>query len=196
MPLRITTLIFFAIINTLYLWEHFLKGWDMLLVMVLVLAFLILGAVLLRQLLLLTREKFTNRHRTITVIIMTVVLGLTAFFPGGLINYKKWEGTDWMVAQREGAANCMTTFRLKTNKKFTEEYVCFGVDRKKGTYEIRNDTIYLSYQQEDAANYWYGIIKPDTSGTKINQKGRLHLFKKKDDVYPLWLIITAYNSKK
>jgi hypothetical protein len=196
MPLRITTLIFFAIINTLYFWEHLLKSWGMLLVLILVPAFLILSVVLLRQCLLLIREKFSNRPRIITVVIASVALGLTAFFPGGLINYDKWEGTDWLVAQREGAANCMTTFRLKTNSKFTEESVCFGVDRKKGTYEIRNDTIYLFYKQQQADNYRFGIIKPDTLGTTINQKGQLHVFIKKDDPYPLWLKITAYDGKK
>jgi len=48
-----------------------------------------------------------------------------------------------LIAQREGAANCMTTLKLKEDNTFIERNVCFGVTETKGKYRLSGDTIYF-----------------------------------------------------
>jgi len=50
---------------------------------------------------------------------------------------------DILIAQREGAANCTTTFRLKKGNKFIEKSICFGTTEVTGEYKIKNDTIFF-----------------------------------------------------
>ncbi|GAB5399266.1 MAG: hypothetical protein Aureis2KO_08510 [Aureisphaera sp.] len=107
-------------------------------------------------------EKFSNRSRNWTIGIMAICLGLILLKPRGIINFDKLEGDDLFVAQREGVANCMTTFKLKPNNKFKERSVCFGVSVVRGKYEIRNDTIFFSdvrVARGDKEYYEFGILK-------------------------------------
>ena len=61
---------------------------------------------------------------------------------------------DILVAQREGAANCTTTFRLKKGNKFIEKSICFGTTEVTGEYKIKNDTIFFE-------NVKYSRLKND-----------------------------------
>ncbi len=77
--------------------------------------------------------------------------------PEGLINFENLlEGEDRFFAQAEGAANCTTTLKLKDNKKFIYESICFGIKRIKGGYTIINDTVYFNSRK--TFQYTYGII--------------------------------------
>ena len=188
--LIITTLIFFLIVNTNYFWEAKLGVLAFPAFIFLALVFIILSFLLLRQLIIGVKEKFTNKSRVVAIGIMTIILILTFIKPNGLINFDKFNGTDLLIAQREGAANCMTTIKLKENMTFRERSVCFGVTEIKGTYELRNDTIFfknIEYGRNENEFYEFAVIKP----SKINaDKFDFVRFKNRNDTIgnELWIV--------
>jgi hypothetical protein len=189
--LIITAILFFLLVNTTYFWEIKLGGWGMLVIFILVLVFLILSVNLLRQLFYAIKEKYLNRHRLLTVCLLTVILGLTLFFPSGLFDFDKLMGKDLLVAQREGAVNCLTTLKLKENGKFIERTACFGLQEIKGNYKMINDTIYFenveSGRNEDTY-YRYAVIRP--SEIRDNKHFDIIRFKDITDTtgHKLWII--------
>ncbi len=108
-------------------------------------------------------EKFRNRARLFLIGFMTIILGLSFFYPSGLINFTRFERPSVFIAQREGAANCMTTLKLIDDKTFTERNVCFGVTETIGTYSIKGDTIFFenisSSGRHENKYYKFAIIK-------------------------------------
>jgi hypothetical protein len=139
----ITTIVFFLLINTTYFWEGKLGLFAMPAFLILVLGFIVLSVVCIRQIFLAIKDKLTDKYRLLTIGLLMIVLCSTFFFPNGLVNFDKLSGANLLVAQSEGAANCMTTFKLKENNRFTERIVCFGVTEIKGDYKVVNDTIYF-----------------------------------------------------
>lgn len=126
---------------------------------------------LLRQLFLAIKEKFKDRERLVSIAILTTILVLTYFKPLGLIDFEKLQGNDILVAQQEGAANCMTIFKLKENKKFREKNICFGTFETTGDYKIQNDTIFFENvklgRYEDGF-YKFAVIRPSKIATGNN----------------------------
>lgn len=161
--LYITTIIFFLLVNTTYYWEGKLGLFAIPAFALLVAAYFGLAIALLRQIYFSVKEKFKQRHRFILIGLLTTVLLLTYFKPLGLVDFDKFEGTDILVAEREGAANCLTTLKLKDDYTFRERIGCFGVSEIKGTFRVANDTIYfdnikLGRQEENF--YKFAVIKP------------------------------------
>jgi hypothetical protein len=128
--------------------------------------------------------------------VLSGVLVSTALFPGGIIDYEKLKGEDWMVASIESTANCGSVFRFKTNKKVTERTVCFSVNRTEGTYTISNDTIYLAYPAKDKDHYLYGVIKTDTADYHIPKRKVLMMYKEKFNGLSVPHTITVWNGEK
>lgn len=157
-------------INTSFLWERLPSGWDFLLTMILGFIGLILIFVFLLKLGGLFIDKFNNRNNNISVIIIGLVLTLCFLFPLGIIRNTDFDPDYYLVANREGAANCQTTIILGIDKTFIERSVCFGVDRELGTYEVRNDTVFLTF--DDKSNFGsketIGIIEWKENGKKGN----------------------------
>ena len=153
----------------------------------------------LRQLFLTIKGRFKERQRFFVIALLTTVLALTFFKPFGLIDFDRLEGTDILVAQREGAANCMTTFKLKENHKFTERIVCFGVTHIKGNYKLINDTIYfenVELGRHEDEFYRFAIIRP-SKFNKDNKHFDLVRYKNFKDTTGHGLLITKnelYNS--
>ncbi len=149
-------------INSTYYWEGKLGIFAFPAFSILVVVYFGLTIALVRQIYFTVKEKFTNKPRLLTIGLLTIVLALTFFKPFGLIDFDKLEGENILVAQREGAANCMTTLKLKNDFTFKERNVCFGVTEIIGTYKISNDTIYFESvklgKQEDI-NYEFAIIE-------------------------------------
>ncbi len=160
--LFITTIIFFLTINSTYYWEGKLGIFAFPAFSILVVVYFGLTIALVRQIYFTVKEKFTNKPRLLTIGLLTIVLALTFFKPFGLIDFDKLEGENILVAQREGAANCMTTLKLKNDFTFKERNVCFGVTEIIGPYKISNDTVYFESvklgKQEDI-NYEFAIIE-------------------------------------
>lgn len=188
--LIISTLLFFLIVNTNYFWEGKLGIVVFPIFLILVLVFIVLSILLLGQLIKGIKEKFSDKTRNVTIGIITTILILVFLKPNGLIKFDKFNGTDILIAQREGVANCMTTIKLKENMTFRERRVCFGVTEIKGTYELRNDTIFfenIEYGRNENEFYEFAVIKP----SKINpDKFDFVRFKNKNDtiVHELWIV--------
>jgi hypothetical protein len=169
--LIITTIIFFLTINTTYYWEAKLGIWAMPATLLLVIVYFGLGIALIRQIYFAIREKLTSKSRLLLIGLLTLVLILTFFEPFGLINFDKLEGDDILIAEREGAANCMTTLKLKDNFTFREKNVCFGVSEIKGNYHLQNDTIYfdnVELGRHENEFYKFAVVKP----SKYNKDGK------------------------
>ncbi|MFT3911451.1 MAG: hypothetical protein QM737_18655 [Ferruginibacter sp.] len=161
--LFIATIIFFLLVNTTYYWEGKLGLFAFPAFLFLVVVFFVLLIALLRQLFSSMKEKFGNRKRILLIFVLITVLTLSFFKPAGLIDFEKFEGNDILIAQREGAANCTTTFKLKENNKFTEKSICFGINEIKGNYKFRNDTIFFENVELDRGEegfYKFAIIRP------------------------------------
>jgi hypothetical protein len=161
--LLITTIIFFLIVNTTYYWEGKLGLFAFPAFLILVIIFLGLGVALIRQIYLLVKEKFADKKQLINIGLLTLVLTLTFLKPFGLIDFDKLEGDNILIAEREGAANCMTTLKLKDNFTFTERSICFGVTETKGNYHLQNDTIYfdnVSVGRHENEFYKFAVVKP------------------------------------
>jgi hypothetical protein len=142
--LIISIVIFFLLINTSYYWEGNIGFWAFPSFFGLIIFYLTLIILFLRQLYYTIKERFADKQRLFVVVLIFIALITTSLYPKGLINFEKFEGKDLLVAQGEGAANCMTTLKLKDNNKFTEKTICFGIFETKGSYELKGDTVFFS----------------------------------------------------
>jgi hypothetical protein len=161
--LIITTIIFFLLVNTTYYWEGKLGLYAFPTFIFLAILFVGLIIALLRQIYFILKEKFTKRHRLYLVGLLTIVLSLTVYKPFGLVDFDNLEGGDLLIAEREGAANCMTTLKLKDDLTFRERNVCFGVGEIKGSYHLQNDTIYfdkVQFGRHENEFYEFAVVTP------------------------------------
>ncbi len=160
--LYIATIVFFFLVNTTYYWEGKMGMLDMITFLLLIIYFLVLTLLLFGQAFFAIREQLKNRQRLFLIGLLTVVLCLSYFYPYGLINFDKFERDSLLIAQREGAANCMTTLKLRDDMIFIERNVCFGVTETTGTYSIKGDTIFfenVSLGRNESGFYEFAVIK-------------------------------------
>jgi hypothetical protein len=197
-PTLITAIIFFLILNTLYFWESKLGGYAMALALLLIIVGGVLAISLIYQLYLAIKEKLANRKRLISIVGISAVLILSFFYPYGLINYEKFGAKDVLIAEREGAANCYTTLKLKANNKFIEKSICFGVSEVSGEYSIKGDSIFFSNVRSGRGENEYYQFAVVTRSDFQNQKilGELKRFKNYNDTLPYGLFITKNEFKK
>lgn len=196
--LLIAAIIFFLVVNTSYFWRGLFPLWELLAFFLLVIIYFALIVAVVLQVANASEEKFRNKGRNVTIAIVAVVIFLVGYRPTGLINFQQFESKDILVAQREGGANCMTTFKLKKNKTFREETVCFGTMKAEGQYSIENDTITFSdveyYKGKEF--YQYAVITPvdSISESKI---GNLVLYYSSQDTTPLklWIVKKEFDLK-
>ena len=186
--LIITTIVFFLFVNLNHFWEGEMGILAFPIFIFLAIVFLVLAIICLIQIGKGFKEKFSNRKRNWTIGIMAISLGLIFLKPNGIINFDKLEGEDLFIAQREGAANCMTTFKLKPNNKFKERSVCFGVSEARGNYKIKNDTIFFSDVSVPRGNeeyYEFGILKK----SKYRDEKALFRYRSRSDTIgnELWI---------
>jgi hypothetical protein len=161
--LIITTIIFFLLIHTTYYWQGKFGLFAFPVFLLLAVVYLGLAIALVRQILLLAKERLADKHRLFNVGLLIVVLVVTFYKPFGLIDFDKLEGDNILLAEREGAANCMTTFKLKEDFTFKEQNVCFGVTEVSGKYHLQNDTIYfddVNLGRYENVFYKFAVIKP------------------------------------
>ncbi|MBP1677215.1 MAG: hypothetical protein H6Q20_1774 [Bacteroidetes bacterium] len=196
----ISTLLFFIFINTTYFWEGQLGFFAFPLFLILVIAYIGLFIAFIGQFYLVIKEKFSNTFRLLTVSLLITVMVLTYFKPNGLIDFDKFQGKDILIAQREGAANCMTTIKLKDNFTFKERSVCFGVTEIKGDYRFQNDTIYFD-NVETGRNkdkyYEFAVIKPSKYDKEKKQFELVRFKSLKDTIgHELWITKNELNKLK
>lgn len=170
------------IINTTYYWEGKLGLLAFPVFLFLAAVYLGLIIALIRQLFISIKEKLNNKSRLVIIGLLTLVLALTFYKPFGIINFDKLEGENLLTAQREGAGNCMTTFKLKEDFTFKERNVCFGITEVIGKYRISNDTIYfekVKRGKQEVIKYEFGVIEELEHYTE--NKYALKLFKDRTD---------------
>jgi len=195
--LLLTSFILLLIVNTAFFWEGKLGSFAMVQSLILVIVYGVLIISLLYQIYLAIREKFKSIQRLISIGIVAVVLVLIYFRPDGIINFEKFQGNDLLIAEREGAANCYTTLKLKENRKFIEKSICFGVSEITGKYSIKGDSIFFSDVQlgRDKSEYYqFAIIKQSASESK-KIIGELKRFMNYSDTLPHELWITKNELK-
>src|SRR5690554_1347475 len=107
------SLAFFLLVNTSDLWTDDLGFYAMIFSIILFLTFIGLTIILVIQLFYAVKERFKKRERNLTTSVLVLVLILPVFMPFGIVNFKKFESKDILVAQREGVANCTVTLKLK-----------------------------------------------------------------------------------
>jgi len=166
----IAAFLFFLLINTSYYWEGKLGLYAFPAFAILAIAYISLSILLFQQVYAYTKEKFANKSRLIVAVVLFTVLAVTFLKPLGIINYDKFQGEDLLIAEREGAANCMTTLQLKEDFTFKEKSVCFGITETTGKFHLQHDTIYFDdvhLDRHEKKYYQFAVIKP----SKFNKDG-------------------------
>lgn len=191
--LIISVVIFFLIINTSYFWEKEIGVLSIPILLLLGLIYLIFLIRFFFELYYAVKEKLRNKQRLYLLALLLVVLILVPVFPRGIIDFDTLEGEDLLIAQREGAANCTTTLKIKPGNKFKLLSVCFGIEEKKGTYRMKNDTIFFE-KTEDDRMYEYGVLVLGDSAKQVykdqNVIGKIRLYKTASDTRGYELYIT------
>lgn len=190
----IISIIFFTLVNTSYFIEKLSGLWDILIAIIITLGFPILGIILIIQIVKLFLEKFGDKSRIISTLVLVATLTVTSIYPLGIINYEDLQGEDMLIANIEGAANCQTVLKIKKNNKFIQTSLCFGVDKWSGTHQIIGDTIKLSYNDTVDLNdkFAYGIIKW-TKNKEYIKIGQILMYQNYKDTIGLPLNIYYYN---
>ena len=188
--LIISTAILFLLVNTGYYWEGLLGFWNMPLLMLYAIAFLILLIALLRQLFFAIRERLKNRSRIYLVTIISLLLALIGLKPYGIINFEKFESNDVFIGWQKGVAGCTTTLKLKQDKQFYIRSLCFGDYKTGGNYSVKGDTVKFRFSGLNARNknYEFGVYKP-TVNPHDKIIGEIFLYTSKSDTMPYPLVV-------
>jgi len=194
--LYIATITFFVVVNTSQLWAAKIGVFAMLSYLLLLVWFIILSTAFFIQLFMLIKEKFNIRKRVYLTVLMAIVLASAFILPLGLINYEIFESETILNANREGAANCTTIFKLNKDHTFKEKNICFGITEITGNYSYINDTIFfekINLGRNENKYYEFAIIKPSLfNDTEFD----LVLFENKKDTVGKALWITYNQMKK
>lgn len=196
--LRTAALIFFLVVNSTYYWEGKLGLFAFPAFFILVLVYLALCFALIREIYFSVKAKFEDKTQLLDIVLLTTVLTLTFLKPIGLIDFDNLEGDNLLIAEREGAANCLTILKLKDDFTFNVRSYCFGVTETKGKYHVQNDTIYfdnVNLGRDKSGFYQYAIIEP----VKFKVSGKhfyLVCFENSTDTVGLSLPITKNELNK
>lgn len=192
--LLIAAIIFFAIVNTWMFWDGNLGTWSMLLFMSLVLLFLVLTGAVMWQLFSAALGYHVAKKQWFAVGFAVLVLLLTYLFPAGLLRYMipgSDNGDTKLIASAEGAANCMTTFKLFENNRFMERNVCFSTNETWGNYHQKGDTLFFNnvkLGREVEQYYQFAVIKMDADMGNI-KSNVLYRYNDANDTAPRMLYI-------
>lgn len=160
--LIIFTLIFFILINTTYYWEGRLGLLAMPAAVALFLFYIFLLVVMAQQVYLLIKEKFRDWQRILAALFLLFVIILTYLKPTGLVDFNRITAKEIFVARTAGASDCMTLFKLTSDRRFVEQNQCFGNTEIKGRYELSGDTLFFMEVNMGAFDnnyYEYAVIK-------------------------------------
>lgn len=142
-PLVLGLLLLLAV-NALGFWRNAIGPDDFLLSLPLIFFFFLMVCVAFLQMIFILYERFRDKGRIITTVLLISCLVLIFLFPTGLIARTSLNGKVLLQAYREGAANCTTTLSLMEDLSFTERQICFGTKMVTGRYKLQNDTVFFS----------------------------------------------------
>ncbi|HAA12621.1 MAG TPA: hypothetical protein DCE41_13380 [Cytophagales bacterium] len=191
-PLGLLTLGFFLAVNTQYFWNRDLGIYSMFTFVIMLLYFFSLILLFIRQVLLILHENFQDRKRLTLSVVMALLLITAFFWPNGLINFRQFGPELVLRAQREGAANCMTTLHLRANNSFWEGTACFGESEITGSYTRSGDTVYFHNVDlgRNAQEYYeFAVIREDSHIPQYS--GEIVRYRSQQDTTGLALWIVA-----
>jgi hypothetical protein len=186
----ILSISFFVLVSTSYFWEKWL---GFLLIPITIILFLLFWVLVINLIVLffqLIRHKFRDKDKLKGAIASLIILIAVFLFPYGLIDFEQFEGKDYIVAQREGSANCTTTLKIKENNQFVLKHICFGYEEEKGTYKMKGDTIFLVFDKTLEKAFVVMSLKRENYENKL---GELDYFRGGNYTNPLILTIHKYN---
>ena len=140
----IASILLFVAVNTSYFWAGRLGIIQLVAVLVMVGLFVLLVLLAIWQWRLTHKEGYANRALNWRLGLTGLLLGLTAAFPYGLIDYERWESEPLFEAIAVGGGNCTTILELHENGRFRDITYCFGISTYLGRYHISHDTIYFT----------------------------------------------------
>lgn len=179
-----------ALINLTCLWEQLYFPLVMGLFIFEVLAFIVFVLLWMAQVYMVIREKPKQRSPYITLFICFLVIALAVRFPSGITFSSPAESNAWMLAGHEGSANCTIHLALLPGDEFRQEEICFGTYSQRGSYRLRQDTVYLEYRgNSERQRFTHGVFRhlpTDTAPTL------LELFLQPPDTLSVFMKVTRY----
>lgn len=136
-------ILFFLLVNTKGYWEGYLGLWAFPIFIALIVYYLVLIILTIKHIVISIKEKYSDKKRILIVASAIFLLFLTYFKPSGIIDYDALSGENLLVADREGAASCVSVLKFKQNNKFADKSICLSVDEIKGTYYKKGDTLFF-----------------------------------------------------
>ncbi|MGM5630987.1 hypothetical protein O2K51_08800 [Apibacter raozihei] len=189
--LLLIVILFLLAVNTQYYWEVWIGDYALAVYLILFIGYLSLVVALLYQIYFSVEENFKNKSRLIINLLIAGILIFIYNKPMGIMNYDEWEDENLLIAEAEGIANCMIRVKFKNDQSFVERDICFGVDVMKGSYILRNDTLFL-YQNflfsRSKDYYVFALFKTDNDGDGKSDD-KLLLYRSVNDTLPIMLNI-------
>lgn len=86
-----------------------------------------------------------TKQNGIECLVMAATFCLIVAYPLGIVRGPQEEEVPTKFkAFHEGGGGCSSTLYFREDGSFVDRSVCFGIEEKKGSYRISNDTIYFS----------------------------------------------------
>lgn len=146
--ISIYSILLLVIVNTSFFWENLPGIFDLIILGLTFISFIVLFLVSISQIIKGFKEKFKNQIRIINICISSIVLVLIYIYPFGFMNFEKMIYDDNLLfARYEGVANGTVSLKFKKDDIFIEKSVFFDVENNIGNYEIKNDTIFLIFKK-------------------------------------------------
>ncbi|CAN5200438.1 hypothetical protein BH09BAC1_BH09BAC1_15280 [soil metagenome] len=191
--LLISAIVFFILANTWVFWEGNLGAWSMLIFFGLAVFFFALLGAIIWELFGFTLGYPISSNQLFSLGLTAIVLITTCLLPAGVLFYilPTQKENAKFVALAEGAANCMTTFKLFENNRFMERNMCFSTNETWGKYAQRGDTLFFSDIKlgRDVKEYYLFAIIKMNEDIGNNKSNVLYRYKDANDTAPRMLFI-------
>lgn len=140
----IFTILLLLAVNTQFLWEGKLWIFLFLVYLLLFVCFIALLIRLIKKVYRLIKGTDRTKQNVVECLVMAASLGLIVAYPWGIVRFPNVGAPIKLMAFHEGGGGCGSTLYFREDGSFVARYVCFGIEEKKGSYRISNDTIYFS----------------------------------------------------
>ena len=170
-PLIFTILLLLAV-NTQFLWTERMLVFFPLAFFVYSMLFICVIALFVcfvRKVYRLIKGTDRTKQNGIECLVMAATLCLIVAYPLGIVRGPQEEEVPTKFkAFHEGGGGCGSTLYFREDGSFVDRSVCFGIEEKKGSYRISNDTIYFSC---DDFAFDYAVM--DSVTIRVHRKGAL-----------------------
>jgi hypothetical protein len=120
--ISIYSILLLVIVNTSFFWENLPGIFDLIILGLTFIGFIVLFLVSISQIIKGFKEKFKNQIRIINICISSIVLVLIYIYPFGFMNFEKIIYDDNLLfAQYEGVANGTVSLKFKKDDIFIEK---------------------------------------------------------------------------